>query len=278
MLMRILAICSFVTVCMAPAKAGAAGDLNAPYGKLLERHVDENGLVDYSGLLKDRSTLESYLESVQSVDRNAYDAWNRGDQVAFWINTYNAFVLAIVTRNYPIIPGKFANSQFPKNSVWQLGHIFDDMTLDVLGQSMSLNQMENMLRTTLAEPRCHMALVCAAMSCPPLRREPYVGAKVDAQLDEQVRRFIEKKENFNIVRDYGYVNLSKIFDWYRTDFVDVGEPQEFQHFLNQTDKNNILFILSYVDQTDRDYLLNEKYRVVYLSYDWHLNEQNAFDD
>ncbi len=79
---------------------------------------------------------------------------------------------------------------------------------------MGIKYCFNTLRIDFNEPRIHVALVCAAISCPPLRNEPYRAEKLDAQLDDQVRQFLKSPHGFRINKKEGRVYLSSVFKWY----------------------------------------------------------------
>jgi len=118
-----------------------------------------------------------------------------------------------------------------------------------------------------------MALVCAAMGCPPLRTEPYEGDKLDRQLNDQTRVFLANPQKFRLDRGQGKVYLSSIFKWFGGDFVNnFGTDKAFTGF--SPDERAVLnFVSQYLAAGDRDYLLHGKYTLVYLDYDWSLNEQ-----
>ena len=117
-----------------------------------------------------------------------------------------------------------------------------------------------------------MALVCAAKGCPPLRNEPYSGAKVFAQLEDQTRRFLSDPSKFRIDRASRTVYLSPIFKWYGSDFTKVygrGGPKDF----DEPEKAVLDFIAKHLERTDSDYLQSGDYAISYLDYDWSLNER-----
>ena len=118
-----------------------------------------------------------------------------------------------------------------------------------------------------------MALVCASKSCPRLRRETYVGERLNAQLDDQARHFLSLRGNFRIDRERGRVDLSSIFRWYGRDFVKKhGTDVAFRRH-GRAERAVLNFSLAYLAKADRPYLLRERYSISYTAYDWSLNEQ-----
>ena len=119
-----------------------------------------------------------------------------------------------------------------------------------------------------------MALVCAAMGCPPLRNEPFIGVKLDTQLDDQTRRFLNNPEKFRIDRKDDIVYLSSIFKWYLNDYIRTyGTDKKFDGH-RDAERAVLNFISTYVDEDQKHYLSTADYKIKYLDYDWSLNEQD----
>lgn len=127
---------------------------------------------------------------------------------------------------------------------------------------------------TFYEPSIHMALVCAAMSCPPLRNKPYVGDKLEEQLNDQTRRFLSNPTKFRIDRDAGKIYLSSIFKWFGKDFIKKYKPdKDFNSAGSDAKKAVLSFISPYLQLEQVAYLRTGKYKIKYLPYDWTLNER-----
>ncbi len=240
------------------------------YRTLLKAHVDNNGMVDYKKLKAKANDLDKYLAKLATLDAKAFAKLNKQDKIALWINAYNALTLKAIISNYPIKWSYLRSIKYPKNSIRQIGGVWDKLKSDVMGRKMTLNDVEhNELRKKFNEPRIHMALVCAAMSCPPLRNEPFVGETLDKQLDDQTRRFLKNSARFRIDRKAKRVYLSPIFKWFGGDFVKSFGP-------NGSDERAALnFIARYLPENDKKYLAKGKYKVKYLDYDWTLNERKT---
>jgi hypothetical protein len=142
--------------------------------------------------------------------------------------------------------------------------------------SVTLNQIEHeILRVKFDEPRIHMAMVCAAMGCPPLRNEPYVGDKLDEQLDDQTRRFLGDSAKFKIDRGKNILYLSTIFKWFSGDFVKKYGPEENIGRHGKKESAVLNFVANYLTDAQKDYVLAGKFKIKYLKYDWSLNEHRA---
>ena len=241
--------------------------------KVLER-VDGEGLVDYAGLKADPAALDAYYAAIASLDASTYESWSNERQIAFWSNAYNGLTLKAIVENYPIERKTMVGSiMHPRGIRWIPG-VWDKLTFTIMGEEITLNDIEHeVLRVEYDEPRIHAALVCAAVSCPPLRNEPFVAERLDRQLDDQTRRFLD--QSFRIDRAAGKVTLSKIFDWYGSDFEKSFAPEEGYEGHSEAERAVLHFTAGYLDETDRDYLRDGDYDIEYGSYDWSLNDQGA---
>ncbi|MCK7595108.1 DUF547 domain-containing protein [Pseudomarimonas salicorniae] len=193
---------------------------------LLERHVSwrpdgHASVVDYAGFESDRSALKAYLKALSAVPDETFQGFGRDEQLAFLINAYNAFTVELVLGGWPEI-----------ESIKDLGSLFRSpwrqRFFDLLGQRRHLDEIEHELirgNPRLADPRIHFAVNCASIGCPALRPEAYVGTRLDAQLDDQTRRFLQDRSR-NGIED-GALRVSPIFDWYEEDFGASDAPWDF---------------------------------------------------
>ncbi len=244
------------------------------WAAVLKEHVDDNGLVAYGPLKDNREPLERFLRAVAGLDAKRLERRPEPEQIAFWINAYNAIAIEIILKNYPIRPAR-PMKEFPRSSIQQIPGVWDTLRFEVAGRPLSLNEIENeVLRKRFHEPRIHVALVCAARGCPPLRGEPYRGDRLDAQLDDQARRFLAKPDKLRIDRANGTVHLSSIFQWFGRDFVSQ-EGSESNSPYGEPEGAVIRFVSKYLSEQDRAYLAAKARRIRYIEYDWGLNEAPA---
>jgi hypothetical protein len=142
-----------------------------------------------------------------------------------------------------------------------------------MGEPLTLDHIEHeILRREFEEPGIHMALVCAAKSCPPLRQEPYAGPRLVDQLHDQAGRFLSKADNFAIDVGHRTVYLSSIFKWFREDFIGRFAPEDRIPGLDAGESAVISFISCFVAEKNAVFLSRGGYRLKYRSYDWGLNE------
>ena len=258
-----------------------------PYAATLKAYVDDDGMVDYQGLKEDHKKLDEFLLAMARVDKATYDKWDEDAQVAFWTNAYNALTLKVIIDHYPIEAGLISGLAYPKNSIRQIPGVWEKIQWLVVGEKLTLDQIEHAILRgkrdekfnekfgSFNEPRIHVALVCAAMGCPELRREPYLGEKLDDQLDEQSRIFMNNPGKFRIDRDAGKVYLSSIFKWFGGDFVKTYLPEEGFGEHSQAERAVLHYASEYLPDEDAAYLRKGDYAIEYLDYDWSLNEQQS---
>lgn len=244
------------------------------YSTTLRAYVDENGMVNYQALKTNRETLDAFSDAVGDLPPEVYENWTEAEKIAFWINAYNGLTLKAIIDRYPIEPSFVASLRFPKNSIRQIPGVWDKLKFRVMDREMTLDEIEHsQLRRNFDEPRIHVALVCAAMGCPPLRNEPFTADKLSAQLDDQARRFLNDQSRFRIDRFERRVYLSPIFDWFGNDFVRTyGANEKFEGH-GTAERAVLNFVGAYLSGPDIEYLSAGKYNIEYLDYDWSLNGQ-----
>ncbi|WP_324616412.1 DUF547 domain-containing protein [Lusitaniella coriacea] len=233
------------------------------FAGVLKTHVNEQGWVDYEGLQSNRQQLDKFVVAMSQVPSGTYEGWNEREKIAFLINAYNAFTLQSIIDQDPL-----------KKSIREIPGVWKIRKFSLAGQEKTLDNIEHqILREKFNEPRIHAALVCAAVSCPPLRTEPYTAAQLDFQLDEQVRIWLARPQGLQIEREREKVSISAIFDWFGEDWVpSYGVKEKFSG--NERQRATLNFISRYISPVEAQYLEEGNYELNYLDYDWSLNRQN----
>jgi len=232
----------------APAAPAAAIDHGA-FDMLLKKHVTAQGLVDYKGFKADEAVFNQYL-ALLSKNPPAASA-SKAEQMAYWINAYNAYTIRIILDHYPVQSIKDIGSkiQIPFVTTPWAAKFFT-----IGGQKMSLDNIEHgTLRKKFDDPRIHFTLVCASISCPRLRNEAYTAAQLEKQLDDQGRDFLNNPAKNKI--GPGAAQLSKYFDWYKGDWEKNG--QSVAKWVNRYSTAKI----------------DANTKITYLNYNWGLNKQ-----
>jgi hypothetical protein len=185
------------------------------WASTLERFVDESGLVDYAGLRQDRDALDRFLDQVGRVSpRNNPDLFSSEDEaLAYFINVYNALTFQGVLGLDP-----------DTDTVWGATgtglKFFGLNKYKIGGETLSLKQLEDdWIRADFGDPRIHAALNCASLGCPRLPQEPFLPATLDQQLDAAMTEFVNQSRVVKVSTDGKSVSMSKIFDWFRDDFL-----------------------------------------------------------
>lgn len=246
----LLACLSFSCNAVTAPESNADPVSHEAWDQLLKKYVDENGLVNYKGFRNHRNKLDAYLALLSKAAPNK-KTWSREEQLAYWLNAYNAFTIALILDHYPVESIKDIGSgpliTFV-NSPWDIKFI------EIAGKKYDLNNIEHgIIRKDFDDPRIHFALVCAARSCPELRNEAYTGDDLNTQLQEETIAFINNPSRNKIGKKKA--QLSKCFDWYAGDFEKGGKS--ITDFINQYTTTKI----------------SKKATIEYLDYNWQLNEQ-----
>ena len=230
---------------------------NEMFTEILSEYV-QNGNVNYEELCNDER-LKEYVNKLSQTDPASIES---GDaKLAFWINAYNANTLKVVCDHYPVESIKDLNSAGVLSNVLNKS-IFDKEFIEINGTQMSLNHIENeIIRKQFDDPRIHFALVCAAVSCPPLRAEAYDGENLGEQLDEQARVFFSQKDKNYFEVEEKMAHISKILDWYGSDF-------------GNSDKEKLLYISHFLPEEIAAAIKSnpEEWEIQYTDYNWDLND------
>lgn len=233
---------------------------HSAFDRLLRAHA-RNGLVDYDAFKSDPA-FAGYLKLLASTTPAALP---RSEQLALWINAYNAYTIQLINAKGERESIRNVNKSF---GLLRLKGPWSEAFAVVGGTTYTLDDIEQRtIRPTFRDPRIHFALVCAAIGCPPLRSEAYTGARVDAQLNDQAVLFLTKtpaKNRVDVANRTVYRSPVFSFLDYMNDF--GGSEAAVGRFIARY----------YPAGPERTLLESGKYRVVKTEYDWSLNSvQNA---
>jgi len=199
-------------------------------------------LVNYQALKSSQQLAKAYQVL---TDFDIKQLTTAAEKRAFYINAYNILALKMIVDHWPV------------NSIKDLGHwfnpVWDKPAGRLAGKTVTLGEIEHQILRKMNEPRIHFAIVCASVSCPDLRNQPYTAAKLDQQLDSQVIQFLNNSGK-GLRIDQKVIQVSKIFAWFEADFADHGGVKAFIHHYK-------------IGLPDLKIVPN-------LAYDWHLNGIN----
>lgn len=230
----------FLFFCFAASAQNALPAFTFEADAFFKKYV-HNGRVAYADIPKNTSSIRSLTSKIGSMNlQGASD----NSKKAFYINAYNVLVIQAVVNQYPL------------KSVMDKPGFFDKTTHLVAGEMITLNDLEKKkLLQPYPDARLHFVLACAAVSCPPLASFAYTPHDLNTQLDTRTTLALNNNAFIRVNRKDQKVLVSKIFDWYKADFIRNNQP--VRAFIN-------------IYRTDK---IPANYQVDYYEYDWALNKQ-----
>jgi hypothetical protein len=232
----------FLAGLVAQTAVGKAPDnWTESYDRLLKKYVSSSG-VKYAAWKGNAGDLQELNGVVEAIGTANVGSMSKNDQLAFYINAYNAWILHEALAKYPTKSVKDTFFTF-----------FTGKRIKVAGEQTSFDALEKeTIRSKFAEPRVHFALNCASKSCPALQSGAFRGNALESQMETLARNFINSPKGVNYQEGAKTAELSKIFDWYKDDFKDGGPIA----FINKR----------------RSKPLPNDVKISYQEYDWSLNE------
>ncbi|WP_281847279.1 DUF547 domain-containing protein [Olleya namhaensis] len=209
------------------------------WNELLQKHVSDNGNVNYKSFKTDHKKLVEYIHILALLKSNPeFDSISKNEKLAYWINAYNALTIDLIIKNYPVKSIKDIKDPWGQK-LWELGDKW-----------YSLEDIEHEILRKMDEPRIHFAIVCASYSCPKLQNTAFTASSLETQLTAATKQFLSDTKR-NEVKENS-LKLSKIFKWFDKDFEQNGSLIDF---LNK-----------YTDIT-----ISAKAKISYKDYNWDLN-------
>jgi len=238
----------------------AAGIDHAPWQQFLQTRVraGDDGInrVEYAKVSQQQvDALHNYISGLERIPIRSY---SRDEQLAYWINLYNALTVSVVLDHYPVAsirdigisPGLLSFGPWDKK------------LLRIEGQALSLNDIEHrILRPLWRDPRLHYALNCASLGCPNLQTTAFTATNTAALLDAAARAYVNHPRGVSITD--GRLRVSSIYSWFREDFgdSDAGVIKHLQRYASA----ELAAALAGFDSIDDD------------DYDWTLNDTDPVD-
>lgn len=216
---------------------------------LLAKYVDDRGLVAYAEWKANRDDLKRLDEYLAQFEKTSATSATGDDKAASLINLYNALTVRTILENYPT------------ESIQSLAKPFDAKRLKVGGMDVSLDDIEHGTLRPLIGYRAHAVLVCAARSCPPLQRFAYREDKLDPQIDTAYVAWLGRDDLNRFLPNEKKVEISSIFNWFKEDFNKAGGTKRV--------------LPKHAPENARNFLAGGDYEIIYLPYDWGLNDQGT---
>ena len=232
-----------------PVPRGAAQGMEAAesaWARVLSRHVDDRGRIDFAGVAKAPADLDDFVAYVGAVSPRSAPASfpTRAAVLAYYLNAYNALAMyGVIQSGIPLSLGPMKFKFFYRNR------------LLMGGERISLYAIENRLVRPMGDPRVHFALNCMVQGCPRLPREPFEASRLEAQLDAAARLFFSEARNVELQPEAKVVRLSQILSFYTKDFLAKAPT-----------------LIDYANQY-RSEKIPTDWKVEFIPYDWKLNKQ-----
>ncbi|HET7619679.1 MAG TPA: DUF547 domain-containing protein [Vicinamibacterales bacterium] len=253
-----------------PSPYASTDPFHRPLDQVLDTLV-RDGLVYYNALKSERGRLDDYVRSLD-VSPATYDGWTREQQMAFWVNAYNAFVLETVINHYPI---RGRSDLYPSNSIRQIPGAFEKTTWRAAGKRLTLDEIEKTILPEFHEPRLYLALGRGAVGGGRLRSEAYTAARLAGQLDAIRKEFATERELMRIDRDANVISLTPVVSWHEQEFVAAYDrPDGDAAFAARSpiERAIIAFIRPDLLPLEKQFVTRNQFRVVFHDFDWRLND------
>ena len=237
------------------------------FDQLLDLYV-RIGDVYYRAIKSERAKLDVYIGQLATV---SVDKLSRDEQLAFWINAYNALVLRTVADHYPI---QGRSTEYPVKSIRQISGAFERLPHRVAGRTLTLDQIEQTILPTFHDPRVYFALGRGAVGSGRLRSEAFTGARLEEQLADVAAECVTRAQCITIDRANGKVGASSIFSWRAKEFEDAYADKGPAAFATRSpiERAVMAFVTAKLLATEKEFIAKNTFQVTYTAFDWTLND------
>ena len=213
------------------------------FNSLLQKHVDEKGNVDYKSFKEDEDKLLEFISYLEKTSPST--SWSANKEKAFWINAYNAYTIKLILEYYPV--NSIMDIKENKNTAWKINFA------EIGGKTYTLDHIEHeILRKKFTDPRIHVGVNCASISCPKLLNKAFTEENIEEELEILMKEFINDSSRNEISSTK--IQISSIFDWFKEDFTKNGSVIDYLNKYSTTK----------IDKTAK---------ISFLKYNWSLNEK-----
>jgi hypothetical protein len=266
---RLATTCLCIAVAATLLSAQQSQYTPAPGAELLHRPLDQildvnvrDGLVYYRALKGDRGRIDRYIASL-NVTPATYQGWSKRQQMAFWLNAYNAFVLGTVINHYPL-----------QGTIKQIPGAFDKTPWRAAGKTVTLDQIEKTILPEFKEPRLYLALGRGGVGSGRLRSEAYTGDRLDAQLADIESEFVNDRHMYRLDRLANTIAVTPILSWREAEFTatyaDKADPVFAQR--SPVERALIAFVTPHLLPSEKELVRKNEFKMTFLEMDWRLND------
>jgi len=210
---------------------------HSAWNDLLQKHVSNQGNVNYKGFKTEHTALKNYIQSLS--ENTPTQTWTKAEKLAYWINAYNALTIDLIVKHYPLKSIKDIDNPWEQR-LWKLGDKW-----------YNLEDIEHKILRKMNEPRTHFGIVCASVSCPKLQNTAFEVSKLEEQLTTATKEFLADSTKNNLSKNS--IKISKIFKWFSSDFKENGSLVDFINKYSEI-------------------VISQNASKSYKDYNWNLNE------
>ena len=254
-------------IATASAQESSEAVRSKAFDQLLDLYV-RGGDVYYRAIKSERGKLDGYVAQLAgaSVDKSP-----QAEQIAFWLNAYNALVLKTVADHYPI---QGHSAEYPAKSIRQIPGAFERTTHRVAGRTVTLDQIEQTILSGFNDPRVYFALGRGAVGSGRLRSEAFTGARLEEQLADVAAECVTRAQCVSVDRANGKVAASSIFSWREKEFAAAYGDKAPPEFVTRSpiERAIIAFVMPKLLGIEKEFMAQNTFQLTYAPFDWTLND------
>ena len=271
--MRKFLIAALALLTLAAPAAQQSTIVLGPLDLILDTYV-RDGYVYYRALKIERRRIDEYVRQLAFAD---VDKRTRAEQMAFWLNAYDALVLQTVIDGYPA-PRR--SNEYPQRSIRQTPGAFERLTHRVAGLTLTLDQIEQTILPKFADPRLYFALGRGSVGGGRLRSESFAADAIDKQLAEVAGECVTRGECIQVDPATNRLMASAIFSWHEKEFVAAYADKVAPLYATRSpiERAILAFVQPKLLQTERDFLEKNTFQLAYKPFDWSLNDLTGRGD
>ena len=268
---NVIWVAVLVVMCAAAASTAQENPTDTARRESFDETLDlyvRDGYVYYRALKIERVRFDTYVSWLANV---AVDALSRDEQLAFWLNTYNALVLRTVIDQYPI---QGRSPGYPARSIRQIPGAFERLPHRVAGRTLTLDQIEQTILPSFHDPRVYLALGRGSVGGGRLRSEAFSPARLEAQLTAVANECASRSECIQVQRQDNQVLASAVFSWREAEFVAAygGSAPAALASRSPIERAVLAFVEPKLLAAEREFLAQNRFRLSYQPFDWSLND------
>ena len=244
--------------------------LHRPFDEILDLYV-RDGLVYYLALRNERARFDRYVDALGAVSAETLKRWSRDQQLAYWINAYNAFVLRTVIDNYPI---RGRSADYPQNSIRQIPGSFERRQFRAGGRALTLDAIEKDVIAEFGDARALLALGRGAIGSPRLKSEAFTADRLNAQLDTMTSELVTRRELVFVDVAAGRLSVNPIFSWREAVFTKSLADKAPPVYASRSplERSVLSLIEPLLVPSESEYLRKNTFQMTFSEFDWKLND------